>query len=444
MSTMPSTPSTPLPARASLEQLKKQSKELQRAVRGAAADALALVVDHHPDAARLLATGTKFPLDAAQLVTARRYGFASWSQLRQHLPFLAEPKRPRQYLLTLAEQYHAQRDWADGADLARCQRIAGDSIDWQPLLSAEHNGVTALVVRTPAGVRFAELTPTTVVVSAPSTVIAPAGKAVLLFHTRYGTMAGVCAPEVDELWLERPTDRLARRGAIVSDGIFLVPNAFTVDESGLVLRVNNSRAGEIVPTKALPARSTATVDAPMSAVDQSSPEGRRLVEALTAADVPPVIDIDQWQAGVYVSLTAEDKRQLGRYGSLLAVVKVDDPDREPLVVDLATQQEPRVAGDTIAASRGHYDFRENSSDTMALYGIVTDERVASITLTRAGKSDVSATIGNGTFVVADIRGADLATAYLTVRDAAGVKLEKLPVQRPNRYRSATNSRQTKG
>ena len=70
-----------LPDRASFEQLRNQAKDLQRAVRAGAPDALAEVADRYPGG---LATTASFPLSAAQLVVARRYGFASWARLKQH------------------------------------------------------------------------------------------------------------------------------------------------------------------------------------------------------------------------------------------------------------------------------------------------------------------------------------------------------------------------
>ena len=71
----------PLPDRASFEQLRNQAKDLRRAVRAGAPDALAEAADRYPGA---LTGQGPFPLSAAQLVVARRYGFASWARLKQH------------------------------------------------------------------------------------------------------------------------------------------------------------------------------------------------------------------------------------------------------------------------------------------------------------------------------------------------------------------------
>ena len=54
-----------------------------------------------------------------------------------------------------------------------------------------------------------------------------------------------------------------------------------------------------------------------------------------------------------------------------------------------------MLGKTIAATWMHYEFRERASDVRALYGVVTDERVASITLTREARPAAQATIEGG-------------------------------------------------
>ena len=70
-----------LPDRVSVEQLRNQAKDLRRAVRAGAPAALAEVADRYPGGLAV-ATGA-FPLHAAQLVVARRYGFPSWARLRE-------------------------------------------------------------------------------------------------------------------------------------------------------------------------------------------------------------------------------------------------------------------------------------------------------------------------------------------------------------------------
>jgi hypothetical protein len=78
-------PAASLPDRASLEQLRNQARDLQRAVRAGTPEALAEVAEHHPAGRPGNIAAATFLLSAAQLVVARRYGFASWARLRYHL-----------------------------------------------------------------------------------------------------------------------------------------------------------------------------------------------------------------------------------------------------------------------------------------------------------------------------------------------------------------------
>jgi len=79
-----------LPDDPHLGQLRSQARELQRAVRTGDADAIAIVAEHHPKGALAEDARTAFTLSAAQLVIARRYGFASWPRLKRHLDLVAE------------------------------------------------------------------------------------------------------------------------------------------------------------------------------------------------------------------------------------------------------------------------------------------------------------------------------------------------------------------
>jgi ankyrin repeat protein len=89
-------PHRPLPNDPSLEHLRNQAKRLRHAVAAGEADAVALVREFHPHADDALA---RFTLAAAQLVTARSYGFASWARLKRHLSVIdaftwSPPPRP--------------------------------------------------------------------------------------------------------------------------------------------------------------------------------------------------------------------------------------------------------------------------------------------------------------------------------------------------------------
>jgi hypothetical protein len=76
----------PLPAQPSLERLRKHARRLQRAVRAGEPAALALAAAHLPGGAP--ADRRRFALSAAQLVTARRHGFAGWPALKRHIETL--------------------------------------------------------------------------------------------------------------------------------------------------------------------------------------------------------------------------------------------------------------------------------------------------------------------------------------------------------------------
>jgi hypothetical protein len=74
-----------LPSEPSLQQLRHQARDLQRAVRRGDRDALAEVAGRHPDGRPDGAAAAAFSLSAAQLVVARRYDFPSWVRLRRYV-----------------------------------------------------------------------------------------------------------------------------------------------------------------------------------------------------------------------------------------------------------------------------------------------------------------------------------------------------------------------
>lgn len=78
-------PTIALPDEPDLGQLRKQAKDLQRALRAGAPDALALAAELGAPPGAQLAT--------AQLVVARMHRFASWPALVRHLGVLAEHRR---------------------------------------------------------------------------------------------------------------------------------------------------------------------------------------------------------------------------------------------------------------------------------------------------------------------------------------------------------------
>src|SRR6478609_5529136 len=78
----------PLPAHPSMEQYKKQAKELLKAYRSADVETIRRVKRHHPRFEKLSAPGfdvTKFALTDAQLVIAREHGFESWPKFAKRI-----------------------------------------------------------------------------------------------------------------------------------------------------------------------------------------------------------------------------------------------------------------------------------------------------------------------------------------------------------------------
>lgn len=77
-----------LPSRPSLEQLRKQAKDLRQAQRSGNPAALQRIAEHHPTLTKASAPAirdAKFALSDAQLVVAREHGFTSWPKLKEHV-----------------------------------------------------------------------------------------------------------------------------------------------------------------------------------------------------------------------------------------------------------------------------------------------------------------------------------------------------------------------
>jgi hypothetical protein len=106
-------PSVSLPDDASLDQLRKQAKDVRDLARAGVPGALELVAEHHPKGAHPVT------LTGAQLVVARHYGFASWARLRQHLEMIERYRRSPDEV--------GQAPGAAGEFLAlACLRFGGD------------------------------------------------------------------------------------------------------------------------------------------------------------------------------------------------------------------------------------------------------------------------------------------------------------------------------
>jgi hypothetical protein len=110
-----------LPARPSLEQLKKLAKDLVRQHEEKQPDALALIGRHLPALAGKSAAeiaAYPFALHDAQSVLARQYGFASWNELRVQVeasPVTTEPNAPEPSVRTTLGTVRAAYELKDYA-----------------------------------------------------------------------------------------------------------------------------------------------------------------------------------------------------------------------------------------------------------------------------------------------------------------------------------------
>jgi ankyrin repeat protein len=155
-------PAISLPDEPSLTQLRNQAKDLRRAVRAGEPEALAEVAERFPDAPG------PFPLHAAQLVVARRYGFGSWARLKRHVQVIERFSRFPDRLpagagasladdfLRLVSLYYADDEperWAEGRRLlAEHPEITRDSVH-AAAAAADTAALRAILAADPAAAR---------------------------------------------------------------------------------------------------------------------------------------------------------------------------------------------------------------------------------------------------------------------------------------------------
>jgi ankyrin repeat protein len=134
--------SASLPSAPSMEQLRKQAKELLRAHRAGDPGAAARVAAHHPHPEKPL------KLAGTQLVVAREHGFPSWARLRAYV------ERVAAYGPDLEHAYHEDLEYYEGRaygllasaqDGTRSAVAAFESTD--PPTPATEAGARALVAR---------------------------------------------------------------------------------------------------------------------------------------------------------------------------------------------------------------------------------------------------------------------------------------------------------
>ncbi|HXI84608.1 MAG TPA: ankyrin repeat domain-containing protein [Verrucomicrobiae bacterium] len=105
-----------LPARPTLEQLKKQAKDLHKLHASGDAEAIQRARESHPqfvDEPDEAIRDAEFPLSDAQLVIAREYGFESWPKLKAHVQSVAletdDPAELFKEAVTMDNTAHARR-----------------------------------------------------------------------------------------------------------------------------------------------------------------------------------------------------------------------------------------------------------------------------------------------------------------------------------------------
>jgi ankyrin repeat protein len=151
-----------LPDEPSYEQLRNQAKDLCRAVLAGESGALAEVAEQFPDAP------APFPLHAAQLVVARRYGFPSWARLKRHVEVVEHYSRfpdrmtadaPASLadeflrLVSLCYEDDQPERWAEGHRLlAAHPEITRDSV-YAAAAAADTNALRRILAADPAAAR---------------------------------------------------------------------------------------------------------------------------------------------------------------------------------------------------------------------------------------------------------------------------------------------------
>lgn len=95
-----------LPQRPSLDQLRRQAKELLKQLQQHDLSALDRVRESHPEfqnTSHAKLNITAFALNHTQLVIAREYGFTSWAKLKQHVESAAQAIDPHDHVVLLRD-----------------------------------------------------------------------------------------------------------------------------------------------------------------------------------------------------------------------------------------------------------------------------------------------------------------------------------------------------
>ena len=218
-------PTHRLPSDPNLEQLRNHAKTLQRRVRCADDEAVALTREFHPrltDSAAGAAELAAFTRADAQLVLARLYGFPSWTKLRRHVELVKQYSRSP-HRQPVGGPIRTQHDLVD--EFLRLACLTYDaSIDsqgrWQQAreLVTKHPDLAAASIHTAAAVGDVA-TARVLLADDPAQARLPGGPhnwepLLSLAYSRINsTQPGHSTLEVAQLLLERSRSRPVRMSA---------------------------------------------------------------------------------------------------------------------------------------------------------------------------------------------------------------------------------------
>lgn len=372
----------------------------------------------------------------------------------------AEPSREIPPEDTDAE-YHVQFGMAP-ADLAgRCLAEADRAPEgrpaprqWQLLLAATNHDDTVIAYHTPAGAVFCEVTATTVALSQPGAATATAQPT---FITSLGTVAGTIAPGYRAAWVDQwldgqpyAVDRDYYQGAVVEDGIFLLPDAIPVPRNGLELGVSSTAAAADMRTVTIAQDQLPAVVHPrtdnagaLPPADQQTAAGQRTTACLRGPNSIPVVAQQSWIPGAYLRFDGHESVQLASLGAnhdLLGICtqRTGEPiDLEVFDQDGCYNVNTIDLNQLITATDVAYDFQPYAggglaSEHAAVVGQVLSPAVGSIRMTWPGGPNLSATIQAGTYVLPGYDANDPSLhgtlPTITVYDSHGIALRSFPVK----------------
>ncbi|HJP78496.1 MAG TPA: hypothetical protein VJ914_29745 [Pseudonocardiaceae bacterium] len=322
---------------------------------------------------------------------------------------------------------------------------------WQPLLSATNHDDQVIAYHTQAGVVFCELTATTVALSQPA---APAtSTARPAFITAFGTVAGTIDPGYRAAWFNQrlvgqPLE--TSEAVVVSDGVFLLPDAIPVPRNGLELAVAptlsyaDARKFTVVQDQ-LPAVVQPRTDAAgqLPPADQTSDAGRRMNACFHGPNSIPVVAPQAWIPGAYWKLGGPESVQLASLGpnhDLLAVCmqRTGQPIDLQIIDQLGYYNTNTIELNQLIT--GYYEFYNfhptgqgaTGSVQVTIVGQVLSPQVAAVRMTWPGGPNLVAAVHQGTYALPGYDENDPSLhggkPTITVYDAQNRPLRSFPVR----------------